>query len=97
MEIRNDYQFFEWNEGRKKVKCVRIMNYIFRSLHNSDRRLDVISRAIRKQQNSTTVLRFFLILVTMNFFIGEIERQEQAAKIKKLESEIEELKRDKGE
>ena len=27
-----------------------IMNYIFRSLHNSDRRLDVISRAIRKQQ-----------------------------------------------
>jgi hypothetical protein len=24
MEIRNDYQFFEWNEGRKKVKCVRL-------------------------------------------------------------------------
>lgn len=48
-------------------------------------------------KNSTTVLRFFSVLVTMNFFIGEIERQEQAAKIKKLESEIEELKCDKGE
>lgn len=24
MEIRNDYQFFEWNEGRKEVKCVRL-------------------------------------------------------------------------
>ena len=93
MEIRNDYQFFEWNEGRKKVKCVRL----FRSLHNSDRRLDVISRAIRKQQKFNNCVAVFSVLVTMNFFIGEIERQEQAAKIKKLESEIEELKRDKGE
>ena len=74
-----------------------IMNYIFRSLHNSDRRLDVISRAIRKQQKFSNGVAVFSVLVTMNFFIGEIERQEQAAKIKKLESEIEELKRDKGE
>ena len=69
-----------------------IMNYIFRSLHNSDRRLDVISRAIRKQQKFNNCVAVFSVLVTMNF-----ERQEQAAKIKKLESEIEELKRDKGE
>lgn len=74
-----------------------IMNYIFRSLHNSDGRLDVISRAIRKQQKFNNCVAVFSVLVTMNFFIGEIERQEQAAKIKKLESEIEELKRDKGE
>lgn len=74
-----------------------IMNYIFRSLHNSDRRLDVISRAIRKQKKFNNCVAVFSVLVTMNFFIGEIERQEQAAKIKKLESEIEELKRDKGE
>lgn len=74
-----------------------IMNYIFRSLHNSDRRLDVISRAIRKQQKFNNGVAVFSVLVTMNFFIGEIERQERAAKIKKLESEIEELKRDKGE
>lgn len=74
-----------------------IMNYIFRSLHNSDRRLDVISRAIRKQQKFNNCVAVFSVLVTMNFFIGEIERREQAAKIKKLESEIEELKRDKGE
>ena len=74
-----------------------IMNYIFRSLHNSDRRLDVISKAIRKQQKFNNGVAVFSVLVTMNFFIGEIERQERAAKIKKLESEIEELKRDKGE
>lgn len=74
-----------------------IMNYIFRSLHNSDRRLDVISRTIRKQQKFNNGVAVFSVLVTMNFFIGEIERQEQAEKIKKLESKIEELKRDKGE
>ena len=74
-----------------------IMNYICRSLHNSDRRLDVISRAIRKQQKFNNGVAVFSVLVTMNFFIGEIERRAQAAKIKKLESKIEELKRDKGE
>ena len=74
-----------------------IMNYIFRSLHNSDRRLDVISKAIRKQQKFNNCVAVFSVLFTMNFFIGEFERQERAAKIKKLESEIEELKRDKGE
>lgn len=74
-----------------------IMNYIFRSLHNSDRRLDVISSTIRKQQKFNNGVAVFSVLVTMNFFIGEIERQEQAAKIKKLESKIEELKSDKGE
>ena len=83
-------------KGRKSKMC-EIMNYIFRSLHNSDRRLDVISKAIRKQQKFNNCVAVFSVLVTMNFFIGEIERQERAAKIKKLESEIEELKRDKGE
>ena len=50
-----------------------------------------------KMNRMNTVSYTHLVLVTMNFFIGEIERQEQAAKIKKLEREIEELKRDKGE
>ena len=63
-----------------------IMNYIFRSLHNSDRRLDVISRTIRKQQKFNNGVAVFSVLVTMNFFIGEIERQEQAAKSLKAKS-----------
>ena len=37
-----------------------IMNYIFRSLHNSDRRLDVISKAIRKQQKFNNCVAVFL-------------------------------------
>lgn len=45
-----------------------IMNYIFRSLHNSDRRLDVISRTIRKQQKFNNCVAVFSVLVTMNFF-----------------------------
>ena len=39
-----------------------IMNYIFRSLHNSDRRLDVISRAIRKQQKFNNCVAVFLLV-----------------------------------
>lgn len=53
-----------------------------------------LSENSKKFNNGVAV---FSVLVTMNFFIGEIERREQAAKIKKLESKIEELKRDKGE
>lgn len=90
-EVREDICGLVYEELESRT------NYDVRSLHNSDRRLDVISRTIRKQQKFNNGVAVFSVLVTMNFFIGEIERQEQAAKIKKLESKIEELKRDKGE
>lgn len=74
-----------------------VMNYIFRSLQSSERRLDVVSRTIGRQRKFNKSVTFFAVAVTANIIIGEVERREQAVKIKKLESEIEELKRLEGE
>lgn len=74
-----------------------MVNYIFRSLQNSERRLDIVSRTIGKQRKFNKSVTFFAVAVTANLIVGEIERREQAVKIKKLESEIEELKRLEGE
>lgn len=74
-----------------------MVNYIFRSLQNSERRLDIVSRTIGKQRKFNKSVTFFAVAVTANLIVGEIERREQAVKIKKLESEIEELKHLEGE
>lgn len=74
-----------------------VMNYIFRSLQSSERRLDIVSRTIGKQRKFNKSVTFFAVAVTANLMVGEIERREQAVKIKKLEGEIEELKRLEGE
>ena len=74
-----------------------VMNYIFGSLSNSETAIRSIRKSLNKQARYNRKLSTLALIVTMNFFIGEIERREQAAKIKKLESKIEELKRDKGE
>lgn len=74
-----------------------VMNYIFRSLQSSERRLDIVSRTIGRQRKFNKSVTFFAVAVTANIIIGEVERREQAVKIKKLESEIEELKRLEGE
>lgn len=74
-----------------------VMNYIFRSLQSSERRVDIISRTIGRQRKFNKSVTFFAVAVTANIIIGEVERREQAVKIKKLESEIEELKRLEGE
>lgn len=74
-----------------------MVNYIFRSLQNSERRLDIVSRTIGKQRKFNKSVTFFAVAVTANLIVGEIERREQAVKIKKLENEIEELKRLEGE
>lgn len=73
------------------------MSYIFRSLQNSERRLDIVSKTIYKQRKFNNSVAFFAVAVTANLIVGEVERREQAAKIRKLESEIEELKRLEGE
>lgn len=63
-----------------------IMNYIFRSLHNSDRRLDVISRAIRKQQKFNNCVAVFSVLVTMNFFLVRLKDRNRQQKLKSLKA-----------
>lgn len=63
-----------------------IMNYIFRSLHNSDRRLDVISRAIRKQQKFNNCVAVFSVLVTMNFLLVRLKDRNRQQKLKSLKA-----------
>lgn len=63
-----------------------IMNYIFRSLHNSDRRLDVISRAIRKQQKFNNGVAVFSVLVTMNFLLVRLKDGSRQQKLKSLKA-----------
>ena len=63
-----------------------IMNYYFRSLHNSDRRLDVISRAIRKQQKFNNCVAVFSVLVTMNFLLVRLKDRNRQQKLKSLKA-----------
>lgn len=74
-----------------------MMSYIFRSLQTSERRLDAISKAVCGQRRFNKSIVFFAVAVTANLVVGEVERGKQAARIKKLENEIEELKRSEGE
>lgn len=74
-----------------------IMNYIFKSLQNTEKALDKVCRVMRNQTKFNKNIRFFAVAVTTNLIIGEVERREQAAKIRKLEREIEELKHSEGE
>lgn len=74
-----------------------MMNYIFKSLQNTEKALDKVCRVMRNQTKFNKNMTFFAVAVTTNLIIGEIEKREQAARIRKLESEIEELKRSEGE
>lgn len=77
--------FLNGMKGGKSKMC-EIMNYIFRSLHNSDRRLDVISRAIRKQQKFNNCVAVFSVLVTMNFLLVRLKDRSRQQKLKSLKA-----------
>ena len=59
-----------------------MLTYIFSSLRSSEKRLDVVTRAV---------------MTTANLVVMKIEQKDQALRIRKLEKEIEELKRPEGE
>lgn len=68
-----------------------MLTYIFSSLRSSEKRLDVVTRAVSKQ------ITIFAALTTANLVVMKIEQKDQALRIRKLEKEIEELKRPEGE
>ena len=68
-----------------------MLTYIFSSLRSSEKRLDVVTRAVNKQ------LTIFAVMTTANLVVMKIEQKDQALRIRKLEKEIEELKRPEGE
>ena len=74
-----------------------MITYIFSSLRSSEKRLDAITRAVRKQGNFNKQLTIFAVMTTANLVVMKIEQKDQALRIRKLEKEIEDLKHPEGE
>ena len=74
-----------------------VMNYIFGSLSNSETAIRSIRKSLNKQARYNRKLSTFALIMTVNLVLLELDRIEQKKRIEKLESTIEEMKRDKGE
>lgn len=74
-----------------------VMNYIFGSLSNSETAIRSIRKSLNKQARYNRKLSTLALIMTVNLVLLELDRVEQKMRIEKLESTIEEMKRDKGE
>ena len=74
-----------------------VMNYIFGSLSNSEAAIRSIRKSLNKQAHYNLKLSTIALIITVNLVLLELDRVEQKKRIEKLESTIEEMKRDKGE
>ena len=74
-----------------------VMNYIFGSLSNSETAIRSIRKSLNKQARYNRKLSTLALIITVNLVLLELDRVEQKPRIEKLESTIEEMKRDKGE
>lgn len=74
-----------------------VMNYIFGSLSNSEAAIRSIRKSLNKQARYNRKLSTLALIMTVNLVLLELDCVEQKKRIKKLESTIEEMKRDKGE
>lgn len=74
-----------------------VMNYIFGSLSNSETAIRSIRKSMNKQARYNRNLSTLALIMTVNLVLLELDRVEQKKRIEKLESTIEEMKRDKGE
>ena len=74
-----------------------VMNYIFGSLSNSESAIRSIRKSLNKQARYNRKLSTIALIMTVNLVLLELDRVEQKTRIEKLESTIEEMKRDKGE
>lgn len=74
-----------------------VMNYIFGSLSNSEAAIRSIRKSMNKQTRYNRKLSTLALIMTVNLVLLELDRVEQKKRIEKLESTIEEMKRDKGE
>lgn len=74
-----------------------VMNYIFGSLSNSETAIRSIRKSLNKQARYNRKLSTLALIMTVNLVLLELDRVEQEKRIEKLESTIEEMKRDKGE
>ena len=71
-----------------------VMNYIFGSLSNSETAIRSIRKSLNKQARYNRKLSTLALIMTVNLVLLELDRVEQKKRIEKLESTIEEMKRD---
>ena len=76
------------------MKCLLIFSADY---GHQKKRLDIVTRVIGKQQSFNKQITIFAVLTTANLVFMNIEQKDQELRIRKLEKEIEELKRPKGE
>ena len=62
-----------------------MLTYIFSSLRSSEKRLDVVTRAVSKQRSFNKQLTIFAVMTTANLVVMKIEQKDQALRIRKLE------------
>lgn len=74
-----------------------VMNYIFGSLSSSEAAIRSIRKSLNKQARYNRKLSTLALIMTVNLVLLELDRVEQKKRIEKLESTIEEMRRDKGE
>lgn len=74
-----------------------IMGYICGNLQITEKRLNAVAKALRSQNKINKSVTLFMIVSTINMITAAMEQQAQAERIRKLEKEIEELKRPEGE
>ena len=53
-----------------------MLTYIFSSLRSSEKRLDVVTRAVSKQRSFNKQLTIFVALTTANLVVMKIEQNE---------------------
>ena len=73
------------------------MKYIFGSLRNSEGANPSLWKSLNKQARYNRKLSTLALIMTVNLVLLELDCVEQKKRIEKLESTIEEMKRDKGE
>ena len=74
-----------------------VMNYIFGSLSDSETAIRSIRKSLNKQARYNRRLSTIALIMTVNLVLMELNHVEQKKRIEKLETTIEEMKRDKGE
>ena len=76
---------------------IEVVDYICRRLQVSESKLNAVAKAFRKQNKFNKSVSLFAAASTIEMIMLLIEQNAQAEQIRKLEKEIEELKRPEGE
>lgn len=72
-----------------------VMNYIFKSVQRSEKRLNVVARNLTAQKKINNSVARWIAVVTAYIVVDYKHKTEMSAKIRKLEYEIDELMNEK--